>query len=94
MVPKTRLEHPIRRLTETQQNKEKWQRQVYESTGIKWKIDEKGEMVAEGKRDPKVGSKVAAEVMTRAVESKDRIKVDLVNRSPWVHFDSYFTDRV
>jgi len=51
-------------------------------------------MVAEGKRDPKVGSSVAADVMTRAVESKDTIKINLVNNDPYVDFDSYFKERV
>ncbi len=78
----------------TEQNKQEWLRQVYEATGIKWKINKKGEMVAEDKRDPKVGSKVAAEVMTLAVESKDRIKVALVRGKPNVFVDAYATNEV
>jgi len=66
---------------------------AYKATGIKLE-NKKGTLVQVGKRNTKVGSKLASEVLTLATQSKDEINLKIVKDDPNVLIDSFASKKV
>jgi RHS repeat-associated protein len=81
-------------VTGTAANVAAFEAQLYRATGIPVKRDGSGNIRPSGKRDPSVGSAVAAKILTTAMESRKTIRASLVNGDAGTIIDSFVTGAV